>query len=521
MKVRHLFVVLVVFCLSWVSLGLFPQPVIAQQCDYYASPDGRGDGLSESSPFQIGDFLSKPESELSGKTLCLLDGTYQQNINISFKSGSATDPITIGALNDNQVILSNPGTSVSISNSNFITIQGITIDGGSRGVQVTGSKHITLKRIYVFETVQVGIWFKDNNDDFLITECRVENMTGSGNDGWGIRLSDNNGPGTGKGVVEKCSIKHGWRAGVRVEKVMVDFLFNIVEGWGGEGERDHGMYYGNPSPVYAEGATTIVEGNIFSDNHGYGLKISKWYVPANIIVRNNIFANNLVGGLITTFGVDGTKAYNNTFYENGGNNLQINAYNYTSGKFNKNIKIKNNLFYSTTGNLVLLMDDATEGLEIDYNCYYSTENTKFRTRVNPSSYTSYSSFSAWQNNNVAPWVDEHSIFQDPAMMDPAQGDYTLQPNSPCIDRGTPVSEVLYDFNFISRSQGNGYDIGAFEYQSGWSEDINEDGIVNTIDLQICVNASLGVMPNPKADVNGDGKVDSSDIQQIVSEIMEW
>jgi hypothetical protein len=501
------------------TLDLTPQAASAQQCDYYASPNGRGDGLSESSPFQISNFLSMPDREIQGKSLCLLNGTYQQSINVSSKSGTATGPITIRALNDNQVILKNSGTSVNISNSNDIMIQGITIDGGSRGVQVTGSKHIVLKQIYVFKTVQVGIWFRDNNDDFLITECRVENMTGSGNDGWGIRLSDNNGPGTGKGVVEKCSIKHGWRAGVRVEKVMVDFLYNIVEGWGGDGERDHGMYYGNPSPVYAEGATTIVEGNIFSDNHGYGLKISKWYEPANIIVRNNIFTNNLVGGLIITYGVDGTKAYNNVFYENSGNNLQINAYNYTSGTFNKNIKIKNNLFYSTTGNLVLLMDDATEGLEIDYNCYYSTASTKFRTRVNPSSYTSYSSFSAWQDNNVAPWVDEHSIFQDTKMMDPAQGDYTLQPNSPCIDKGTPLPEVLYDFNFNPRPQGNGYDIGAFEVQSAWPEDINEDGAVDAEDVQICVNAALGVASNPRADVNGDGKVDTSDIQQIVTKIL--
>jgi hypothetical protein len=105
------------------------------------------------------------------------------------------------------------------------------------------------------------------------------------------------------------------------------------------------------------------------------------------------------------------------------------------------------------------------------------------------------------------------------MTDPAQGDYTLQPNSPCIDIGTPLPEVLYDFNFIPRPQGNGYDIGAFEYQSVWPEDINEDGVVNTEDVQICVNAVMGVMPNPRADVNGDGVVDQSDIEQIVGKIL--
>jgi hypothetical protein len=193
MKIRSMICVLFACLLVGMTLDLTPQSAAAQSCDYYASPDGRGDGLSESSPFQISDFLSLPGSEMSGKTLCLLDGTYRQTINISSKSGTATGPITIRALNDNQVTLSNSGTSVSISNSNYLTIQGITINGGSRGVYVTGSKHITLRRVYVFETSSVGMYFKDNNDDFLITECRVENMTGSGNDGWGIRLYDKNG----------------------------------------------------------------------------------------------------------------------------------------------------------------------------------------------------------------------------------------------------------------------------------------------------------------------------------------
>jgi hypothetical protein len=519
MKARHFIYILLVLLLTGVTMNPAPQAASAQECDFYASPDGSGDGLSRSSPFRIGDFLSMPESEMSGKTLCLLDGTYQQSINVSSKSGTASGPITIKALNDNQVTLKNSGTSVSISNSNFIMIQGITIDGGNQGVYVIGSKHITLKRLHIFNVVAVGIWFRDRNDDFIVTECRVENMAGSGTDGWGIRVNDDNGPKTGRGIIEKSILRHGWRAGARLEDTIVDLYYNVVEGWGGDGERDHGIYYGNGAPIYEPGETSIVEGNIFGDNHGYGLKISCWYDPANIIVKNNIFTDNLAGGLIITFGVDGVKAYNNVFYENSGNNLQINAYNYKSGQFNKNIKIKNNLFYSTTGNLVLLMDDATEGLEIDYNCYYSTANTKFRTRVNPSSYTSYSSLSAWQNNNVAPWVDEHSIFQDPKLSNPSQGDYSLQPDSPCIDKGTPLPEVKYDFNFIPRPQGNGVDIGAFEYRSGWPEDINEDGAVNAKDVQLCVNAAIGVMPNPRADVNGDGKIDSSDIQQIVEKIL--
>ena len=39
-------------------------------CDYYASPVGTGNGLSQSSPFKIANFWSVASP---GKTLCLLD----------------------------------------------------------------------------------------------------------------------------------------------------------------------------------------------------------------------------------------------------------------------------------------------------------------------------------------------------------------------------------------------------------------------------------------------------------------
>jgi len=436
-----------------------------QATEYYVSLNGSDSrtGISKAQAWYSFDYamsLMKP-----GDVMIIEDGVYSQSINVS-KSGTASAPIIIRGRSRNGVVILGTTGGINISNKDYVTIEDVTVRGGSQGVYVTGSNHVTLRRVDVFETVQVGMYFKDNNDDFLITECRVENMTGSGNNGWGIRLYDKNGPGTGKGIVEKCSIRHGWRAGVRVEKVMVDFLYNIVEGWGGDGERDHGIYYGNPAPVYKNGATSIIEGNIFKSNHGYGLKISCWYDPANIIVRNNIFAENLFDGLSVEFGVDGVKVYNNTFYNNKRNTLQLCAYNYKSNHSNKNIKIKNNLFYSDKGNLVLLMDDSLEGLEMDYNCYYSAAGTKFITRKNPKIYTSYSSFSAWQNNNIAPSTDEHSIFQDPRLTNPEQGDYTIQSNSPCIDFGIALDEVSYDFDHVFRPQGIGYDIGAYEYSSG-------------------------------------------------------
>jgi hypothetical protein len=55
-----------------------------------------------------------------------------------------------------------------------------------------------------------------------------------------------------------------------------------------------------------------------------------------------------------------------------------------------------------------------------------------------------------------------------------------------------------------------------------SEDINLDGSVNSIDLQICINVSLGMEHNPefiqRSDLNGDGAVNFKDIPLLLIKI---
>ena len=58
------------------------------------------------------------------------------------------------------------------------------------------------------------------------------------------------------------------------------------------------------------------------------------------------------------------------------------------------------------------------------------------------------------------YIDINPQFED---MD--NNDYTLKSNSPCIDSGTPL-DINYDLNGIYRPQGSKYDIGAYEYDKG-------------------------------------------------------
>jgi len=52
-------------------------------------------------------------------------------------------------------------------------------------------------------------------------------------------------------------------------------------------------------------------------------------------------------------------------------------------------------------------------------------------------------------------------------------------------------------------------------------DANSDGVVNVLDLQIMINAILGIqtIPAGKGDLNGDGRVDVLDLQILVNVIL--
>ena len=82
------------------------------------------------------------------------------------------------------------------------------------------------------------------------------------------------------------------------------------------------------------------------------------------------------------------------------------------------------------------------------------------------------------NNGTVNWL-EGNIDEDPLFVDPANGDYHLTENSPCIDAGDPASPLDPD--------GTIADMGAFYYDQGTS--VENDELQNT-------NYELNNHPNP-------------------------
>ncbi|HID29687.1 MAG TPA: hypothetical protein EYP19_06730, partial [Desulfobacterales bacterium] len=57
----------------------------------------------------------------------------------------------------------------------------------------------------------------------------------------------------------------------------------------------------------------------------------------------------------------------------------------------------------------------------------------------------------------------HDIFDAPVFDDPENGDYHLQADSPCIDAGTSHGAPDTDMDGNLRPNGEGYDMGAYEF----------------------------------------------------------
>ena len=105
---------------------------------------------------------------------------------------------------------------------------------------------------------------------------------------------------------------------------------------------------------------------------------------------------------------------------------------------------------------------------------------------------------------------------DPRFVDPAQGDYRLRYDSPCINAGTnqPWMTSATDFAGGSRIQHGQVDIGAFEY-AGSLTDSDGDGLPDEVETGTGTYAAwndVGCQAGV-ADSDGDGQADGREVRQ--------
>jgi parallel beta-helix repeat protein len=244
-----------------------------------------------------------------------------------------------------------------------------------------------------------------------------------------------------------------------------------------------------------------------TDGNGIIMDMTGNYPPT--LIENNIVFDN-GGKCIQLFGAQNIWVTGNTCYHNATDILNTHPNNqgeitgWASPNFIlKNIHIQNNIASALADkDIIFLPDIVASELSMQNNIWFGGV---FRGSYSP------------KGSNY--------ILTDPlfvnASVNPNIANFHLNSNSPAINNGTgnPYSaSQANDFDGVFRPQGNGYDIGAYEFVSGVAPTSTPTptGVPTPIPT-LRPTATPTPIPTPTptplpklGDANGDGKVDETD-----------
>lgn len=190
--------------------------------------------------------------------------------------------------------------------------------------------------------------------------------------------------------------------------------------------------------IYVDGARDVViERNTVHDNTGIGILAStedKAFVTRRIIIRRNISWNNLrnlaPGATMPDARSEGVRAVHNTLFT-GAQELLKNNISLFHGDdivVKNNISRHNNVSGGNNGGFhVQHYLGTSHSPQLNYNNYYPAGAWKYQYKG-----SFYSTFEIYQSKTG---LDLNSINRDPLFVDPVQGNFQLQADSPCIDAG--------------------------------------------------------------------------------------
>jgi len=368
---------------------------------------------------------------------------------------------------------------------NYITLDGLDIRGGENGIYLDGINNLILKNCLIGRDGFFGIMMygvgENQNDYVTIYDCTFESGYNLDYSGYSSPF-----PGPGDGIRLQYGANY-W-----------DVYDNDFSNWGhsafGIGTTANTISYNKfhdneisaPNMKYARAFGCAGEdgkcvGNEFYRNYCHDLTVRSQVGGNGNKIYYNVFYNitdspTVNGGEVgqglslesvdnPSVVCDGNMIYNNLFMDIDSEGIRLEEF--SEGDIENNI-IRNNILVNcgraseAFPNIALRIDDHADvnNNTFENNCLYKSGETDI-VHYRGSACTVAEFESGVSNGDVA----ADNITGDPLIMDAANGDFTLESGSPCINVGKDVSLTL-DFNKIPVGRGTAPDMGACETLKG-------------------------------------------------------
>jgi len=328
---------------------------------------------------------------IAGTTVEVAAGTYAEQVSIA-NSGTSDAPITFTAAPGASVIVTGNGNGFSMSNKNWITINGFFINGTANyGISVFGGSNVTI-----------------SNNRVTGAGTPVSGSTRSG-----IRLS-----GTTDSLVAGNTSDHNSDHGI------------LITTGAARNRVTHNVVFNN-AREYIRAATGIrlyqspdgvVDHNVMHDNEDSG--VEAYAGSNNTLFYNNVAYNNGDHG-IDNNACTGQRIIANSVYKNvtAGINVEGGS---TGATLANNISVDNGINSPRTHSNIRVEAGSTAGTTMDYDLAHLTVADSLLI-WNSVTYYSLASFQA------ATGQESHGVQADPRWADAAGGDFRLTAGSPAID----------------------------------------------------------------------------------------
>ncbi|GEM_PF-3025177 len=412
---------------------------------------------------------------VAGDTCMVFPGNYNVRVTIS-RSGNSSSPITFQASERSKVFT----YGFSLSGVKYVIIDGFEItmplqaswdvwDNGS-GVSLINTQYCEVRNNHIYHTLREGIMiYTSGADDSTNSSYNkiIGNKIEYAGAYAGITLNG------AAQLIENNDISH----------TIQHPLYPTLSTAGGPDAdgikffgKDH-IFRGN----YIHDITLNDAGNVNPHTDGF-----QTYGPAyNILFEKNIvnFPNNSGSYQIAMI----SQIYQPT----------------------QDLIFRNNIFTAYRGLNIWGINDWTGEIvplyrvTIENNTFYGIADYYTELHDCPNSIVKNNATSGrglWTNSS--PQTSNNKVGQSSDYMNAANRDFHLSANSVLKDVGVTLPDVKYDFDNISRPQGSGYDIGAFEYVVNTPPQDNNPPVANDKSISLSEDASLAVTLQAN-DANGD------------------